>query len=183
MTMPTFTDGSITTAANLNAIATGISNLGTLLTGIAATRLYIPTVAATINAPQAMPTALDTLVDLTNATINNDYDYVTSRSEPTIQTAGIYVAYAQVNWDGNTAGVRAAHILLNGTAISNSVAASTTNPVTTAGVGTCTVLMTPPMSLAAGAILYLSVFQNSGGNLNLILNESGTYLTVIRLGA
>jgi len=41
----------------------------------------------------------------------------------------------------------------------------------------------PPMSLAHNAQVYLSVFQNTGAPLNLIPNESGTSLTILRLGA
>jgi len=63
------------------------------------------------------------------------------------------------------------------------VAACVGNPVTTAGVGTCQALITPPMSLAHNAQVYLSVFQNTGAPLNLIPNESGTSLTILRLGA
>jgi hypothetical protein len=181
--MPTFTDATVPAAANLNALVTGINSLGVLATGIAATRQVIPASHMYVNTPLSVVTGADTVVSLPAVTINEDNLWVASVGHMTINTAGVYIAWAQVNWDGNTTGQRAGHILLNGTSVSNAVAAGATNTVTTAGVGTCFVMMTPPMSLAVGAQIYLSVFQNTGANLNLIPNESGTYLAIMRLGA
>lgn len=183
--MPTFTDATVPTAANLTSIATGINNLGTLLTGVAGTRLVIPVSSAYINTTQAIPTGADTVVTLNVPTVNEDFLWVPSVGHQVINTAGIYVVWAQINFDYNATGIRAAHILLNGTSVgSNSVAAGSGNPANVVGnIGTAFVAMSPPMSLSAGAAVYLSVFQNSGGNLNLIPNESGTSLSVIRVGA
>jgi len=181
--MPTFTDSTVPTAANLTSLVTGISALGVLATGLAATRQVIPVASMYLNTTLAIPDTADTIASLPAVTINEDNLWVPSVGHMTIQTAGIYIAYAQVNWDGNATGIRASHILLNGTAVANSVAACVGNPVTTAGVGTCQALITPPMSLAHNAQVYLSVFQNTGAPLNLIPNESGTSLTILRLGA
>lgn len=181
--MPTFTDATVPTATNLNALVTGITNLAVLTNGLGVTRQVIPTSSMYLNTTKSVPNGADTVVSLPAVTINEDNLWVASVGHMTIHTAGIYVAWAQVNWDGNATGQRAGHILLNGTAISNSVAAYAANAVTTTGVGSCYLMITPPMSLAVGAQIYLSVFQNSGGPLNLIPNESGTSLSVIRLGA
>src|SRR5689334_10161071 len=130
--MPTFTDGTIPSAANLNSLVTGISNLGVLLAGLAATRQVIPTSHMYLNTTLSVANATDTVVSLPVVSINEDNLWVPSVGHMTIQTAGVYIAWSQVNWDGNTTGARAGHILLNGTAVANSVAAGTTNPVTTA---------------------------------------------------
>lgn len=181
--MPTFTNGTVPTAANLNAIATGINNLGVLLTGVAATRNVIPVASSYITATHPIGSGADNLAPFDATWLNEDYIYVSSVGHPVVNTAGIYVAWAQINWDFNATGVRAAHITLNGTSVgSNSVAGGSELPVTTTGVGTAYMAISPPMSLSAGAAIYLTVFQSSGGNLNLIPNESGTNLTVLRVG-
>lgn len=184
VTMPTFTDGTVPVAANLNAIATGINNLGSLLTGVAATRQVIPVASCYVNTPQAIPTGADTLVTFNATTINEDFLWVPSVGHHIVNTAGNYICWAQVNWDYNATGIRAAHMLLNGTSVgSNSVAAASGNPANVIGnIGTAFVCMSPPLALSAGAAVYLSVFQNSGGNLNLIPNESGTSLSILRVG-
>lgn len=181
--MPTFTNGGIPSAAQLNTIGTGINNLGVLLTGIAATRQVIPVCSSYINTTHSIASGSDIQAPFDNTWINEDYLFVPNVGHPVVNTAGVYVAIAQINWDTNATGVRAAHITLNGTSVpSNSVGAGSENPVTTAGVGTAYMAITPPMSLAVGAALYLLVFQSSGANLNLIPNESGTNLTVFRVG-
>jgi hypothetical protein len=182
--MPTFTDGTTTTAANLNSLVTGINNLGVLLTGIAATRQIIPVSSMYLNTTLSVPTGADTIVSLPTISINEDNLWVPSVGHMTVQTAGIYIAWAQINWDYNAVGIRAAHMLLNGTSIAaNSIAAGSGNTNATAGTGTAFLMISPILSLAVGAQIYLSVFQNSGGALNLIPNESGTSLSLIRVGA
>ena len=66
--------------------------------------------------------------------------------------------------------------------IANSVAVTAVNTV---GVSANTLftVMTPPIRMGPGATIYLSVFQNSGGPLNLVTALSGTRLSAIRLGA
>ncbi|MGH7743338.1 MAG: hypothetical protein ACREQ5_00750 [Candidatus Dormibacteria bacterium] len=184
MTMPTFTDGTVPTAANLNAIATGINNLGVLLTGVAATRQTIPTASAYINTTHSIPNNADTLVTFDAATINEDNLWVPSVGWHTVNTTGVYVVWAQVDWDYNATGIRAAHVLVNGTSIpTNSVAAIAVNTSAVAGIGTASIAVSPPLSLASGVPVSLSVYQNSGVALNIIPNESGTSLTLIRVGA
>lgn len=184
MTMPTFTDGTVPVAANLNSIATGINNLGVLLTGIAATRQVIPTVTSVVNTTHPIPTGVDTLCPFDLTLINEDYLWVPSVGHPVVNTAGVYIAWAQINFDYNATGIRAAHLMINGTSIgSNSVAAASGNTSVTAALGTAFLCISPPMSLAAGAPVYLAVYQNTGGPLNIIPNESGTVLSMIRIGA
>jgi hypothetical protein len=181
--MPTFTNGTVPTAANLNAIATGINNLGTLLTGVAATRQTIPTASAYINTTHAIPTGVDTLVSYDAYTINEDFLWTPSNGFE-VNTAGIYVIWAQINWDYNATGVRAAHVMINGTNPTvNSVAAGSANTSISAGVGTAFLCVSPPLSLIANTPINVAVFQSTGGPLNLIPNESGTSLTVMRVGA
>jgi hypothetical protein len=181
--MPTFVDATIVHQWQLNRLASGISNLSLLLNGVAPPRTYIPAVSANINASQSIPNAADTTVVWNTTGINNDAMWASALgSQLTLQTGGVYIARAQTHFAINATGTRACHIMLNGTnIIANSVAVTAVNAV---GVSADTLFtaMTPPMRLAPGATLYLSVFQNSGGALNLITTLSGTSLSLIRIG-
>lgn len=184
MTMPTFTDATVVHQASLNSLSTGVNNLSLLMTGVPAPRTYIPTSAAFINTNHSIPNSTDTIVTLDqafSAVVNNDNMWVAGQNAFTIQTGGVYIAYAQLHFDLNATGVRALHILLNGTAVSNSVAAASDNALNV-GEGNAFSARTPPMALAPGATLYLSAYQNSGGALNLTTVLSGTYMSVIRVG-
>lgn len=183
MTLPTFTDGTVVTAANLNALSTGVNSLGTLLTGLDPTHQVIPTVSAYINQTHPIPTGADTLAPFDATSINEDYLWIPSVGHPVVNTAGNYICWAQVNFDYNATGIRAGHLLVNGTSVgSNAVAAGSGNTSSVAGIGTAFLMISPPLVLAVGTPVYLSVFQNSGGPLNLIPNESGTSLSLIRIG-
>jgi hypothetical protein len=182
--MPTFTNGSIPLAASFNALVTGINNLGALATGLAAVRQVLPMSSMYLNTTLPVTSGSDSVVSLPAVSVNEDYLWVPSVGHMTINTAGVYIAWAQVNFDYNAVGIRAGHITLNGTNIStNSIASGSGNTNVTAGTGTAFLMMSPPLSLAVGAQVYLTVFQNTGANLNLIPNESGTSLSLIRVGA
>lgn len=183
MTMPTFVDAVVVHATSLNALATGINNLNSLLTGAVAPRLYVPTVTASINTPHLMATATDTIMTFDVSNINNDNMRAASVNHFTIQTAGIYIVWAQACFTANATGVRAAHILLNGTSVAtNAVARASEGAPSGTDLATIA-LKTPPMSLAAAATLYLSTWQSSGGNLNLDTGLSGSFMAALRIGA
>jgi hypothetical protein len=183
MTMPTFVDGSIVRQGPLNLLPTGITNLSILLNGVPPTRAYIPALNVFINTPQTIANNTDQTVSWNAASINNDVMWaVGSPTKVTIKTGGVYIAVAQVHFTANANGIRASHIMLNGTnIIANSVAVTAVNRLN-AGAGNAFTAMTNPMRLAPGATIYLSVFQNSGGGLNVDTPESGTYLSVFRWG-
>lgn len=181
--MPTFTTGAIVHQYQLNLLAAGITNLSLLLNGVPPTRSYIPAVAVNLTGSQSIPNNTDTTVTWAAAGVNNDTMWASGAADHLlIQTGGVYVAVARPHFASNPTGTRACHIMLNGTSIiANSVAVAASNAV---GVSADTIFtaMTPPMRLAPGATLYLSVFQNSGGALNLLTSLSGTMLSAIRMG-
>lgn len=182
--MPTFADDQLVTAAILNLLPSGVNALGSLVTGAVAPRAYVPTVGASINTTHSVATGTDTIITMDTAGINNDVMWTAAVNHLTIKTAGIYVVWAQATFDANTTGVRALHILLNGTSVTtNQVGAAGSNALSLVG-GSITQIMarTPPLSLAVNATLYLSVFQNSGGALNTLNTISGTYLCATRIG-
>lgn len=182
MTMPTFTDGVVVNAATLNKLSTGINNLNSLLTGAVPPRQYVPTSTASINVTHSLANVTDTIITLDAAGVNNDGMWIAGQQPFTVQTAGVYVAWGQVNFTANGTGVRTGGILLNGTSVaSNSVARC--SEAATSGTDLTTMSMkTQPMSLAVGATLYLTAWQSSGGALNLDPSLSGAFLCVMRIG-
>lgn len=183
MTMPTFTDGVVVHATDLNKLPTGINALNTLLTGAVAPRAFVPTVGASINTPHLLANTTDTVITFDAGGVNNNNMWVSGQPAFTIQTAGVYVAWAQGNWTANATGVRTIGILLNGTSVgSNSVARASAAAASGTDLTTISV-KTPPMSLAVGALLYCSCWQSSGGGLNLDYTLSGAFMAIMRIGA
>jgi hypothetical protein len=128
-------------------------------------------------------TQADTIVTFDAAGVNNDTMWTAAVNHFTIKTAGNYIAWAQVHFAAAANGIRAGYILLNGTSVTtNAVAAGSRNPLNFGG-GNFFCVVTPPMALAVNAQLYFSVFQNSGGNLNLDSSESGAFMGVVRIGS
>lgn len=183
MTMPTFTDGVVVHAAALTALATGVNSINTLLTGAVAPRLYVPTATAMITSNKSISNNSDTVVTFDAAGVNNDAMWVASVNHFTIKTAGVYWVWAQTHFTAHATGYRACHIMLNGTSpTSNSVAAGARNPLN-ANDGNFFTCVTPPLQLAVNALLYFSVFQTSGGSLNLDTTDSGSYMGLVRIGS
>lgn len=181
--MPTFADSVMVNAAVLNTVSTGINALASLRTGAVQPRAYVPICVASLTSTRSIPNNSDTLVTLQTAGINNDGMWSSGVAQLTIKTAGTYLAWAQTTFDANTSGVRASHILLNGTSVSaNAVAGASDNALTVAASINQIMCRTPPLALAVNATLYLSVYQNSGGSLNVDSVVSGTFLSVLRIG-
>jgi len=184
MPMPPFTDGVLVHAASLTSLATGINSLNTVLTGAVAPRAYIPTSYAKLTANKTISNNLDTIVTFDTDPIDNDGAWTAAVNHFTIKTAGVYVAWAQANFVANATGIRAAYILLNGTSVTTNAVAAGFENAQSFGGGNFWCVMTPPMSLAVNATLYLSVYQNSGGSLALAqTTESGTFMCLARIGS
>lgn len=180
--MPTFTDGVVVHATSLNSLSTGINSINSLLTGAVAPRAYVPTATANINTPHSLANATDTIITFDVAGVNNDVLWIAGQQPFTVQTAGIYIAWAQACFTANATGVRTAGILLNGTSVaSNSVARASEGAPSGTDLSTMS-LKTPPMSLSAGATLYFTAWQSSGGALNLDFVLSGSFMAVMRVG-
>jgi hypothetical protein len=183
MTMPTFIDSVLVNATPLTALATGVNSINSLLTGAVAPRAYVPTSTAKITSNKSISNNSDTVVTFDSAGVNNDTMWTAAVNHFTIKTAGVYVAWAQCHFSANATGVRSCHIMLNGTSpTSNSVAAAARNAFPS-GDGSFFVAVSPPLSLAVNAQLFFSVFQNSGGALNLDTVDSGAFMGVLRIGS
>jgi hypothetical protein len=183
MTMPTFTDAVLVHAVSLTALSTGVNSLNSLLTGAVAPRAYVPAVAARITSNKSISNNSDTVVTFDAAAVNNDAMWASATNHLTIKTAGVYVVWGQCHFAAAAGGVRSCHIMLNGTS-------PTTNPVAAAarnaynfGDGSFFCAVTPPLSLAVNAQLFFSVFQNSGGALNLDITDSGAFMGAFRVGS
>jgi hypothetical protein len=181
--LPTFVTGAIVHQADLNLLSTAINNLSLLASGVVAPRSYIPAVAANINASQSIANNTDQTVTWNTSSVNNDTMWAAGAADHlTINSAGVFVLWARIHFAANATGHRAAHIMLNGTSIiANSVAVTALAATGTSAdsIFTC---ISAPVRLPLGATVYLSVYQNSGGALNLLTALSGTMLSAIRIG-
>src|ERR1043165_6085029 len=114
-TIPTFTDGMIVHAADLNALAANLTNLYNYnQAGFVSQR---PCVIAKQTTGQTLATNTDTLINFQSAAINTDNMWTASvPNQFTIQHAGIYWLFTQTKWPTSAAGnAVSSSILVNGT--------------------------------------------------------------------
>lgn len=183
MTMPTFTDGTLVHQASLNSLSTGINNLSSYLLGAVPPRTYLPYAALHQSAAQSIPTNADTLLNFDTADVNNDNMWVSSaNNQLTVQTAGTYAVFAQASFVGNATSDRYLFILMNGTSTSTNAVAEDHQAGLNAGDGNLLHCSAFLPSLAAGATLYLSVWQGSGGALNTVAGRSTPRFYAWRIG-
>ena len=185
--IPSFTDGNVLSASQLNALGSNITNLYNYNQGGFNTQR--PCVIAIQTTSQNINSATDTLVSFNSAPVNTNNMWVASQAtQITIQTAGIYWIFTQVRWPVisgpafNIAG--ACNIYKNGTnpptntiATSVSLLLGNASPVSGGTVNTAGIIT----NLAVGDVLYLDVWQNCGGTLGLGTSFGGTYLGAIFL--
>lgn len=89
------------------------------------------------------------------------HDTATNNSRLTIQTAGKYILFANVEFDVNGTGGRGLRIILNGDT-TNGIIGQVLLPAT-AAASQRMVIATPPYDFSAGDYVELQVWQNSGG--------------------
>lgn len=183
--MPSFTDGSVLSASQLNALGSNITNLYNYNQGGFSTQR--PCVIAQQTTSQNIATSTDTLVTFNQAIVNTNNMWTTSTTNTiTIQTAGIYWVFAQVRWPTITTpgyGVAGAcNIFKNGTNPPTNTIATSTGILLGTGGGSGTVNTAGILAnFAVGDVLYLDVWQNCGGTLGLGTQFGGTYLGAIFL--
>jgi hypothetical protein len=159
-TISTFTSGQVLTAAQMNEIGTNSNNF------------RVPPMCRVVrNATQSIANSTETFVTwptlVTDTEAPGDPIYAAGSSDRlTIRTEGLYVVTASVLVANNATGIRTMAILRNPTAANNYAAAIAGNWV-------------PPMSedivvnastviaLSVADNLRVSIFQNSGGALNV----------------
>lgn len=178
--IPSFTDGSVVHATDLNAISSNLTNLYNYnQAGFTSQR---PCVIANQTTAQGTTANTFTTVNFQAATLNTDNMWTASvANQITIQHAGIYYVFSQLRFPviGTyaTTNMVEGFILVNGSAFANSVTGTSLIPVQN-GVGT-TVVATTIANLAAGATLYLGVQTNI--NFQTDTGVGGSFLGAIFL--
>lgn len=181
--IPTFSDGSVLSASQLNALGSNLTNLYNYNQGGFNTQR--PAVIAQQTTGQAINNQTDTLVSFNSTTVNTNNMWVASNpTYLTIQTAGIYWLFSQTRWPTigsptlNT--VCASNIMANGTNVQTNTIASNLLPFVSNGAGCgnqCGIIA----NLTAGTNIYLDVWQSSGATQTLATNFGGTFLGAIFL--
>lgn len=176
--LTTFVDGVVVHQADLNNLSTNIDTLCQITTGkTAASGVSTkPMAMVHISADKTINNNTDTLIVWDVADYNTDNMWVGSQATQfTVQTAGKYRINVVTVWASNASGIRSTKIMVNGTSNANVVTSSIFPPVSgidTAYTTTCTV------ALAAGATVYLDVFQSSGSNIAVRTAFGGTWATI-----
>jgi len=180
--IPSFTDGTIVHATDLNALASNLTNLYNYEQ--ARFNSQRPCVIAKQTTGQAISNATDTLVNFQTATVNTDNMWTASAPNVlTVQHAGIYFVFSQARYPSVGANalnqVLTASLLANGTSFAaNAIATMGIIPPSVgSGTGPCFTVI----NLAAGATLYLNLWQSTGGSVTLGTDGGATYLGAIFL--
>jgi hypothetical protein len=181
--IPTFTDGVVVHQADLNALGTNLSNLYAY--NQAGFRTQRPCVIVRQTTGQSIPNTTDTLVTFNVADVNTDNMWVAgSPTVITIQHAGIYWIFTQARWGAygpaTLTTVGSPSILVNGTNPATNAVAQNVLPFVAGGAG-ATSQAGWLGNLAAGATIYLNVWQNIGGTATLQTNYGNTFLGAIFL--
>lgn len=176
-TLTTYQDQNLVSAADLNGLST---HLGTLFaTTMAGFRNYKPFCATYLTATKAITSGgAGTLLTFDAETVDTDNIWSTAaRNHFTINTAGWYRLTFQCHWDTNNTGQRVNRILANGTDANANAVATDNRAVLGLGEGTVTFCQCVA-HLAAGALVYPFVTQNSGSTVNVNTAFSGTTFVV-----
>jgi len=180
-TIPSFTDGMLVHATDLNALAANLTNLYNY--NQASFISQRPCVIAKQTTGQTISNTTDTLVNFQTAVVNTDNMWTASApNHITIQHAGIYFVFSQTRYPAVPSNALnqglTASLLANGTSFANAVATmGMIPPATGSGTGPCFTVI----NLAAGATLYLNLWQSTGGSLTLGTDGGGSYLGAIFL--
>lgn len=180
--IPTFTDGMVVHATDLNALASNLTNLYNY--NQAGFQSQRPAVIAKQTTAQSINNTTDTLINFQATDVNTDNMWTASvANQLTIQHAGIYWCFSQVRWptipSPALTTVVASNILANGTTVGNTIA-SNLLPFVNSGAG-CGTQAGVIANLAAGATLYLDVWQSSGAAQSIKSDFGGTFMGAIFL--
>lgn len=178
--IPTFTDGTVVHATDLNALGSNITNLYNY--NQASFISQRPCVIAKQTTGQALTGATFTTVNFQATSINTDNMWTASvANQILIQHAGIYYVFSQLRYPVispyNTANATDGYILANGTAFGNSITGQSLIP-TANSIGT-TIVATTIVNLAAGSTLYLGAQSSVGVTLDT--GVGGSFLGAIFL--
>lgn len=177
--IPTFTDGLVVHATDLNALASNLTNL--YLYNQAGFQSQKPCVIVKQTTGQSIPNNTNTLINFQSALVNTDNMWAAGTpNQVTIQHAGIYLIIGQTVYPSAGApGVsitNADNILVNGTN-------PATNSVSSSGGGSGINASGPTtaslQNLAAGATVFLNTAHNYGGAVTLLTSFGSSFLSAI----
>lgn len=160
--IPSFTDGTVVHQADLNALASNLTNLYTYMLG--GFRIQPPMAVINQTVAQTFTTGTTAQVNYDTALVNTNSMWVAGTpNQVTIQTAGVYLMMQHVIWNNSFSGYRFCGITLNGTTVPANYLANTPYYDTAVVTGASS-LCAAVYSLAAGAVLYPIAGQGSGSS-------------------
>ncbi len=131
------------------------------------------------NTTQTITTSTFTVLSANSENYDNNgmHSTVTNTSRITIQTAGRYLFFARHRWAGNATGARAMQYRINGVDPGGTAQQLMALPAAPAGINHQHAASWT-LVLAVSDYVETVAYQDSGGNLNVTLEEFGaTYLT------
>jgi hypothetical protein len=184
-TIPSFVDGTVVHQADLNALATNLTNLYNYNQGAFNTQR--PNVMAVQTVARSIANSTETTMTYDSAGPNVGNMWIASQpTQLTIQIAGSYFIFGQVRYGtlgGATLGtVARGNILINGTNPAANAVSNTDVPFMTVGNGTTSAAWYVA-NLAAGATVYMSTLQNSGAAMFTALVYCGSFLSAFYIGS
>jgi len=181
--IPSFTDGTVVHQADLNALASNLTNLYNYnQAGFVTQR---PCVFAKQTTGQSISNTTHTLVNMQSEVIDTDNMWTASvANQITIQHAGIYLLFARTRWPA-ISGANFnlglfSHILVNGTAVPTNVVTEGIQPMINLA-GSQTVMTMA--NLAVNATVYLDVWHDAGSALTLATDYGSSYFGAVFLTA
>jgi len=183
--IPSFTDGTVVHQADLNALASNLTNLYNYNQG--AFNSQRPACMAVQTVTQGVANSTATLVNFNSAPVNVGNMWVGSQpTQITIQIAGIYYLFGQVRYPADASGtlgiVCRGNIMINGTNPATNSVSNTDVPFPTVGNGP-TAAAWFVSNLAAGAVVYLDTLHNAGAGINTSLLYGGSFLSAFFVAA
>ena len=179
--IPSFTDGTVVHQADLNALASNLTNLYAYNQGGFFTQR--PTCLVKATTGQSIAVTTDVLVNFGSAVINNDNMWTASvANQITIQHAGIYLLFGQAKYPALAGATLnfglAANLLVNGTAVPTNVVAFNLAPMINVTSAQSVATMA---SLAVNATVYLDVWHNAGAAVTLGTDRGSSFLGAVFL--
>ena len=129
------------------------------------------------SAAQTIGNASWTTLTFDNESFDTDsmHSTVTNTGRITVPEDGVYLLIHTVGFTSNSTGFRATRFIKNGTTnfFGNSIDGTNGN--------TCTAVGTTILSLSASDYVTVQVYQNSGGDLDVLARDDDTNFMVVRL--
>jgi hypothetical protein len=187
VSIPTFTDGMVPAAAQMNTMPAALDAIAQDTTGavVAFGRVYRPACRVELTQAQSVANTTNQTITWDMSALSTDGNFqLVAWDHITCNTPGWYRVDAQVAWDVGAASERALQLCVNGTADSNVVASSNTIMNISNNQRQ---QVTAYLHLALNDNVYARVYQGSGGALNMLPSASasttsaawGTWMTYV----